>query len=425
MDTLHKAFFSIFMITWGILMIVNVASICGRTARTFGRLRFWSLIPLWLYGPLVVLNPWWRLGHLDRGRQFLGIWLTLWPLISAIIATTCKSQGSLGSWNSSQRSRGCFYILCVDWAIILFLIVEVCRNPIPTGSKDWTFGASLGKIMTMFTIILLASQDVLLFPLAAFPRFISVPAIVLRRRFLPTQHKQVKRWPYDINRLLSQKSPGREKSLATMLQNDDIAERVASYLHYDDVVNLSLTSKLMRTTVFYPSMDPDSRRDRIESLCVASCLKGNKSECWSCERVICNTCRAPKQRIRSSRIKDHFAHCYAVCTMCYLISAQGGAAPFNAKWNMQDLEMQHVNCCSFREPQWEDGGGYLCRHCIKLDGQKLTEMREMRDEFYLSKTLPRNVDCAICMWPIGRRSTRWWFCAKGKHECHWAGHHTQ
>lgn len=71
MDTLHKAFFSIFMITWGILMLVNVASICGRTARTFGRLRFWSIIPLWLYGPLVVLNPWWRLGHLDRGRQFL------------------------------------------------------------------------------------------------------------------------------------------------------------------------------------------------------------------------------------------------------------------------------------------------------------------------------------------------------------------
>ncbi|CZR37513.1 uncharacterized protein FPRO_02226 [Fusarium proliferatum ET1] len=424
MDTLHKAFFSIFMITWGILMLVNVASICGRTARTFGRLRFWSLIPLWLYGPLVVLNPWWRLGHLDRGRQFLGIWLTLWPLISAIIATTCKSQGSLGSWNSSQRSRGCFYILCVDWAIILFLIVEVCRNPIPTGSKDWTFGASLGKIMTMFTIILLASQDVLLFPLAAFPRFISVPAIVLRRRFLPAQHKPVKRWPHDLNRLLSQKSPDREKSLATMLQNDDIAERVASYLHYDDVVNLSLTSKLMRTTVFYPSVDPDTRRDRIESLCIASCLKGTKSECWSCERVICNTCRAPKQRIRSSRIKDHFTHCYAVCTMCYLISAQGGAAPFNAKWNMQDLEMQHINCCSFREPQWEDGGGFLCRYCIKLDGQKLTEMREMRDEFYLSKTLPRNIDCAICMWPIGKRSTRWWFCAKGKHECHWAGHHT-
>ncbi|EWG44896.1 hypothetical protein FVEG_05862 [Fusarium verticillioides 7600] len=289
MNTLHKAFFSIFMILWGILMFVNVASISGRTARTFGRLRFWSIIPLWLYGPLVVLNPWWRLGHLDRGRQFLGIWLTIWPLVSAIIATTCKSQGSLGSWNSSQRSRGCFYILCVDWAIILFLIVEVCRDPIPTGSKDWTFGASLGKIMTMFTIILLAGQDVLLFPLAAFPRFISVPVIVLRRCFLPIQHKPVKRWPHEINQLLSQKPPGGERSLAIMLQNDDIAERVASHLHYDDMVNLSLTSKLMRTTIFYPSMDPDSRRDRIESLCVASCIKGKKSECWSCERVICDS----------------------------------------------------------------------------------------------------------------------------------------
>ncbi|KAH7168096.1 hypothetical protein DER46DRAFT_307865 [Fusarium sp. MPI-SDFR-AT-0072] len=330
----------------------------------------------------------------------------------------------MGAWDSSQRSRGCFYILCVDWAIILFSIVEVCRNPIPTGSKDWTFGASLGKIMTMFTIILLAGQDVLLFPIAAFPRFISVPAIVLRRCFLPIQHKPVKRWPHEINRLLSQKPPGRERSLAIMLQNEDIAERVASHLHYDDMVNLSLTSKLMRTTIFYPSMDPNSRRDRIESLCVASCLKGKKSECWSCERVICDTCKTPKQRIRSSRIKDHFAHCYVVCTVCYLISAPGGAAPFNAKWNMQDLEMQHVNCCSFREPQWEDGGGYLCRYCIKLDGGKLTEIKEKRDEFYLSRTLPRKVDCAICMWPIGRRSTRWWFCGKGRHECHWAGHHT-
>ncbi|EXK27827.1 hypothetical protein FOMG_15675 [Fusarium oxysporum f. sp. melonis 26406] len=312
MDTLHKAFFSIFMITWGILMIVNIASICGRTARTFGRLRFWSFIPLWLYGPLVVLNPWWRLGHLDRGHQFLGIWLTLWPILSSMIAASHESRGS---WDSSQRSRGCFYILCVDWAIILFSIVEVCRNPIPTGSKDWTFGASLGKIMTMFTIVLLAGQDVLLFPIAAFPRFISIPAIVLRRRFLPIQYKPVKRWPHDINRLSSQKPPGQERSLAIMLQSDNIVERLASHLHYDDLVNLSFTSKLMRTGIFYPSMDPTSRHDRIESLCIASCLRGKKSECWSCERVICDACKAPKQRIRSSRIKDHFAHCYAVCIM--------------------------------------------------------------------------------------------------------------
>jgi hypothetical protein len=71
MDTLHEAFFSIFMIVWGYLMIYNVGSILRKSAARFSLLRFWSLIPLSLYGPLVVLNPWWRLGHLDRGRQFL------------------------------------------------------------------------------------------------------------------------------------------------------------------------------------------------------------------------------------------------------------------------------------------------------------------------------------------------------------------
>ncbi|CAJ0549788.1 Ff.00g034010.m01.CDS01 [Fusarium sp. VM40] len=212
--------------------------------------------------------------------------------------------------------------------------------------------------MSIFFIILLAFQDVLLFPIAAFPRFISIPAIIIRRFFLPVQSKKApKRWPYNVAQLLSQKPTGREKSLALVLQDDDIVERVARHLHYDDLVNLSLASKLTRTAVFYPSMDSSSRRDRIESLCVASCLDGQKSECWSCERVICDDCKSEKRTIRSSRVKDHFTHCYAVCTPCYLISAPGGAGPFHAKWNMQDLEMQHINCCTFQQPQWEDGGG--------------------------------------------------------------------
>jgi hypothetical protein len=71
MDTFHKAFFSIFMILWFFLMIPNIKYVCHKSAEGFGQIRFWSILPLALYGPLVVLNPWWRLGHLDRGHQFL------------------------------------------------------------------------------------------------------------------------------------------------------------------------------------------------------------------------------------------------------------------------------------------------------------------------------------------------------------------
>ncbi|KAM0442718.1 hypothetical protein ACHAQK_003772 [Fusarium lateritium] len=143
--------------------------------------------------------------------------------------------------------------------------------------------------MSMFVIILLAFQDIMLFPIAAFPRFISIPAIIIRRFFLPVQSKQApKRWSYTVAQLLPQNPTGREKSLALILQDDKIVERVARHLHYDDLVNLSLASKLTRTAMFYPSMDPSSRQERIESLCIASCLDGQKSECWSCERVICD-----------------------------------------------------------------------------------------------------------------------------------------
>jgi hypothetical protein len=62
----------------------------------------------------------------------------------------------MGKWDSCQRSRGPFYILCVDIAIILFSIVENCRHPIPTGTSNWTFGAGLGKIMSIFVMQVIA-----------------------------------------------------------------------------------------------------------------------------------------------------------------------------------------------------------------------------------------------------------------------------
>ncbi|XEV03038.1 hypothetical protein FSHL1_008325 [Fusarium sambucinum] len=291
MDTFHKSFFSIFMIS----------------AARFGILRFWSLIPLWLYGPLVVLNPWWRLGHLNRGR--------------------CLAYAM-----AARQLNYCYEM---------------------RGTKDWTFGGGLGKIMGMFVIILLASQDVLIFPVAAFPRYLAAPAIILCRFFQPAKNKpQVTKWAFNFEELLSQTQGDNAKALGMMLRDDNIVGRVARHLHYDDVINLSLTSKLMRTSIFYPSPEAPRRRNRVESVCVASCIDGQKTECWGCERVICFKCTHQRSDIQLSRVEDHFANCYAVCIYCYLMSAPRGAAPFQAKRNMQDLELQHINCCTVQS--WTD-----------------------------------------------------------------------
>ncbi|KAG8359247.1 hypothetical protein FVEN_g2754 [Fusarium venenatum] len=201
--------------------------------------------------------------------------------------------------------------------------------------------------MGMFVIILLAAQDVLIFPIAAFPRYVAAPAIIICRFFQPAKNKpRVTKWAFHFEELLSQTRSDNAKALATMLRDDDIVGRVARHLHYDDMVNLSLTSKLIRTSIFYPSLEAPRRRNRAESLCVTSCIDGQKTECWGCERVICFKCTHQRSDIQLSRVKDHFANCYAVCIYCYLMSAPGGAAPFQAKRNMQDLELQHINCCT-------------------------------------------------------------------------------
>jgi hypothetical protein len=331
----------------------------------------------------------------------------------------------MGEWHSCQRSRGPFYILCVDLAIMFFLIVESCRYPIPTGTKDWTFGGGLGKIMGIFVIILLASQDALIFPIAAFPRYVSAPAIIICRFFQPAKNKpRVAKWAFHFEELLLQARNDKVKALATMVRHDNIVGLLASHLHYDDIINLSLTSKLMRTSMFYPTLEDSHRRNRAELLCVSSCIDGLKNECWGCDRVICDECTHHRSDIQSSRVKDHFSNCYAVCTYCYLMAAPGGAAPFQAKRNMQDLELQHINCCAFQKPLLVEEDVSLCRYCARLDISAITAMREARDEFYLSKTLPRSVECAICIKTLSTSTSRWWFCNRGRHECHWAGHHT-
>ncbi|KAF4471910.1 hypothetical protein FALBO_1171 [Fusarium albosuccineum] len=399
MDTFTKAFFSIFMIVWGILSFSAYIHLRRKTAVKFGVLRFWSVVPLALYGPIVVLFPWYYFGpgHLHPGYKFLvrillaklvivtpltsrqGIWLPIWPLVSSFIANQCKKNGSMDDWSSSQRSRGPFYILIVDLALIATLMMDACRYPMGSARSAWTFDSDLGKLMRIFVILLFASRDAMLVPIASFPRTIGVPAVLVTRFIFSGRFSRAeRRQPDDLESLLADVAGRRRNTLAVLVKDDRIAQGIASNLHYGDLVNLSLASKLTRRALFDPSPDPSSRQDRIESLCVSSCVNGKKSECWACERVICEKCKVQRETLQSSRVKNHFTYCYAVCTICYLLSAPGGAAPFQAKWNMKDLELQHVNCCQFQWPQSE-GSVDLCPHCSALDDAAVTAKREAKD----------------------------------------------
>ena len=60
-----------------------------------------------------------------------------------------------------------------------------------------------------------------------------------------------------------------------------VLDSVTTGLHYDDIVNLGLVSKTIRNALGANSP---------ETLRIASCVNGTKSECWSCRK---QTCRVP------------------------------------------------------------------------------------------------------------------------------------
>ena len=57
-----------------------------------------------------------------------------------------------------------------------------------------------------------------------------------------------------------------------------VLDSITTGLHFDDVVNLGLVSKAIRNAVCANSR---------ETLRIASCVNGTKSECWSCRKQIC------------------------------------------------------------------------------------------------------------------------------------------
>ena len=159
--------------------------------------------------------------------------------------------------------------------------------------------------------LVLCAQFTLIIPVASLPSTLRAPLFYLYRflRFRrpaaahhhpPPSHA----WQHDD---VSEKAPlllpGRA-SLETAFRHDAIAASLARYMHFDDVANVSRTSKAMSRAVFAPSVanaadDDDSCRRgrdaaavaRLDMLCAATCSDSgggsSKSECWACAKVIC------------------------------------------------------------------------------------------------------------------------------------------
>lgn len=81
--------------------------------------------------------------------------------------------------------------------------------------------------------------------------------------------------------------PPPSATLASVFRIDAVAARVASHLHFSDVANLAMTSKVVRGAMLYPMFSEKDRVTRVDMFCEAACEDGFKSECWACAQLIC------------------------------------------------------------------------------------------------------------------------------------------
>ncbi|KAF4988523.1 hypothetical protein FDECE_15010 [Fusarium decemcellulare] len=191
-----------------------------------------------------------------------------------------------------------------------------------------------------------------------------------------------------------------------------VVDRIAQQLHYVDLVNLSRSSKSLRT-MFFGHGDPEAELDRIRQV---SCQGKKKSQCRMCDRQVCEACQT-KIRIPYSYATQHIDQCRPVCTKCFHKKYCHKKAHWgNCKLlgEKQDVEKGLGVTANLHEET-------LCRLCAKIDksAMKRVEVQDVSEMRRLAK-LP--LVCQTCKDLLPSRGPQWWICNPCGVECRSEAH---
>ena len=302
---------------------------------------------------------------------------------------------------------------------------------------------------------------VLLF-FATFPPLITGTATFCYQ-WLSRKHNQQRKAAFSIAMSQLQRPKAAETAtttlLAQVLSNAKIIQSLAPHLHYNNILNLSLTSRTIHRAIFPSS----SRNQAIETLRLASCQPGTKAACWSCGNQICATCTVTREMGKPAST-HHLQNCAPYCSRCYhhcLCSR-----PIQDKETPQNtcLHMHQKPCHGDRESlirsnphrrHWwsratspsppsppppppptvaSEGSGSLvqrplCQSCARLDATAVIATLERRERSEM-QSLARRLRCERCLRELDRGNKDdsevnvwcWWWCGACLEPCWWDGH---
>ncbi|KAF2811251.1 uncharacterized protein BDZ99DRAFT_298409 [Mytilinidion resinicola] len=186
---------------------------------------------------------------------------------------------------------------------------------------------------------------------------------------------------------------------------------IASNLHYDDLINLSLTSKSVREAVF-PAGDYEHR---VRKLKAYSCNNNTKSRCEYCNKQVCAECTQCARMPGLAGLR-HLQLCRPSCTKCYFKSIRPG---------LRRTAIDKRQCrCWVSDASMQDH--WICAECYAKSkfGFELQAARERRykkqlREYAQGIGLPdgQKLECRTCKTEMQGGSVRWWVCSRCFGEC--------
>ncbi|KAK0672346.1 hypothetical protein QBC41DRAFT_313649 [Cercophora samala] len=413
-------------------LLATVIGIRNRTA--VATVRLLSVIPYTISAALAI-----RLYNAIRGQHYpgdfqpyldrlnagygilaiVGVFSAVWTFVMWITLGLAKTDARD---KERRRSSFYFYILIADLMIATCLVAGVavsstfvpwnmnhCADPFYQNSKfisgirvayqdkdNWTAcrrGIAI-HVMAAVTVVLILAQGVLLLP------WINLSNAVRLALYLTIRIASRSSTRPDVE-LVKVERQGQDLT-------EEISKQIEQHPHYSDLVGVLKKSRHFVLT------------EHIEML-AKRCCGENKSQCWACNAIICDGCKAMVKGIPMPRTRHHITGCYAICTGCYLIKASSKPAAFSAAFNPTNLSLQHHGC-SLKQTSTIQEAVELCLACSKLKPDQIREIKEEREQKLLAKTLVRRILCAKCEKPLPKKKRRWWICGSGDHECHWAGH---
>ncbi|PNY25849.1 Uncharacterized protein TCAP_04220, partial [Tolypocladium capitatum] len=301
----------------GFELLVTLVSILKKTSRPAGLLRVCAVVPFAIYGGIAIQGafkqrydqhgPIPKHGAVWLGQAIhgvVGIALIPWALVGGVVLRRSRKGHwpFTFKWEDRRRSSSGFYLAVVDGCYFVCVAVALaCASsftPWHVGQCDgygiydsWpmTDAGRAGECQRMLTVqivallvlqvqrlpfttdsradvsacrLTIACQTILVLPLLALPAPIRAQLFLVARalRFRRRPDGRDAGW-HDLERAALHDAIRDEKAtLAAMFREDAIATSLASHLHFDDVANVSRTSRTMRGARAQPP--PDRRPPR-------------------------------------------------------------------------------------------------------------------------------------------------------------------